>query len=381
MEAQLKICDMPLVGYDEVMEIVNAGFPGFDEPEFNHEEKRAMSQPKSPRSEKNAAPDPIKYFNENAKSSIFPMISRFAEPGRTFTPETSVEEIYEALKFDHAITEFAVLDGNTAVGLMTRTALNELLGGRYGFWLYSKKPIGEVINADFLKVSSRMTIDYVTKLSMLRPQEKLYDPIVVEDEIGYRGTVAIKDLLNAYSEIEVEAAISKNPLTKLPGNMVIESELLKRIINDAPYCIIYIDIDNFKAYNDAYGFKNGDLILKFVADTLTACALNGEFVGHIGGDDYIIICDCHDGKDLCRRVIQKFESGISSFYRDTDLNNGFIVSTNRHGVVDSFPIASLSIAGISNKHTQYREMSDFSDAIAHLKKKCKKQSGNYFEII
>jgi GGDEF domain-containing protein len=203
----------------------------------------------------------------------------------------------------------------------------------------------------------------------------------VVSEGGYCGVATIKDVLDAYTKIEVEAAISANPLTKLPGNLIIEGEITKRIFGQAPYCIIYIDIDNFKAYNDAYGFENGDLILKFVADTLRECATKGEFVGHIGGDDFIVICDYHDGSEVCGEIIKKFAANINSFYRDIDLENGFIVSTNRHGVVDSFPIASLSIAGISNKSTGTLHISAFSKAIAQLKKKCKKQAGNYFEIV
>jgi len=327
-------------------------------------------------------PEPKKQYSEGVRTSLFPTIGTLANPGDTFPPDKSVEEIYDALNRNKNITEFTVVAGDTPVGFMTRPMINELLGGRYGFWLNAKKTIGEITsNDEFLKVDCRMPIDYVTKLAMQRPQERLYNPIVVTDEEGYYGVVTIKDLLDAYSKIEVETAISANPLTKLPGNLIIEGEITRRIFGQEPYCIIYIDLDNFKAYNDSYGFENGDLILKFVADILRSSAVNGEFVGHIGGDDFIVICDYHDGSNICRQIIEKFAAGVNSFYRDVDLENGFIVSTNRHGVVDSFPIASLSIAGISNKSNGNLHINEFSKAIAHLKKKCKKHIGNYFEII
>ena len=325
---------------------------------------------------------PAKQYGEGVRVSLFPAIGSLARPGDTFPPNMSVEAIYDALSRNKAITEFTVVEGDAPRGFMTRAMINELLGGRYGFWLNAKKTIGEIVGGDdFLKVDCRMPIDYATKLAMQRPHERLYNPIVATDENGYYGVVTIKDLLDAYSKIEVEAAISANPLTKLPGNLIIEGEITRRIFGQDPYCIIYIDIDNFKAYNDAYGFENGDLILKFVADTIRGGASNGEFVGHIGGDDFIVICDYHDGSEICREIIKRFAAGINSFYRDVDLENGFIVSTNRHGVVDSFPIASLSIAGISNKSAGNQHISAFSKAIAQLKKKCKKQGGNYFEIV
>jgi len=322
-----------------------------------------------------------KSHGESIRSSVFPPVGKLAQPGCTFPPDSSVDAVYEALKHDETITGFTVVKKGKTSGFMTKAAFNEILGGRYGYCLHSKKTIRDVMSHDFLKVDSRTTIDYVTKLAMQRPQEALYNPIIVEDEKGYCGIVTIKDLLDAYTEVEVAAAISTNPLTQLPGNMVIEGEIMRRIYDDAPYCILYIDVDNFKAYNDAYGFENGDLVLKFVADIAKNHAANGEFVGHIGGDDFIIICDYHDAKGLCQSIIKKFSAGISAFYRDTDLKNGFIVSTNRLGVVDSFPIASLSIAGISNKTAAYRQIDEFSKAIAQLKKKCKKRSGNHFEIL
>jgi diguanylate cyclase (GGDEF)-like protein len=340
---------------------------------------RADAEPRDNESEKAS---PAKQYGAGVRVSLFPAIGSLARPGFTFPPNMSVEAVYDALNRDKAIAEFTVVADDTPLGFMTRPMVNELLGGRYGFWLNAKKTIGEIVgNDDFLKVDCRMPIDYATKLAMQRPHERLYNPIVVTDENGYYGVVTIKDLLDAYTKIEVEAAISANPLTKLPGNLIIEGEITRRIFGQAPYCIIYIDVDNFKAYNDAYGFENGDRILKFVADTIRAGASNGEFVGHIGGDDFIVICDYHDGSEVCKEIIKRFAAGVNSFYRDVDLENGFIVSTNRHGVVDSFPIASLSIAGISNKSAGTLNISAFSKTIAHLKKKCKKQSGNYFEII
>jgi GGDEF domain-containing protein len=368
------------VGYHEIEALLDSVEYGVEEAgqEEGSAENRSDAGAYAERRENGASG---KRYSDSARVSLFPAIGNLAEPSAVFPPDMSVEAIYDALNSNKAITEFTVVANGIPLGFMTRAMVNELLGGRYGFWLNSKRPIGEVVSDDFLKVDCRMPIDYVTKLAMQRPYERLYNPIVVIDENEYYGVVTIKDLLDAYSKIEVEAAISANPLTKLPGNLIIEGEITRRIFGQDPYCIIYIDIDNFKAYNDAYGFENGDLILKFVADTIRGSAANGEFVGHIGGDDFIVICDYHDGSEICREIIRKFAAGINSFYRDIDLENGFIISTNRHGVVDSFPIASLSIAGISNKSGENLHISAFSKSIAQLKKKCKKQGGNYFEIV
>jgi diguanylate cyclase (GGDEF)-like protein len=216
---------------------------------------------------------------------------------------------------------------------------------------------------------------------MQRSFEHLYNPIVVEQDGKYAGIVTIKDLLEACSRIEVDVAKHSNPLTGLPGNLLIEKEIVNRIFGDRPYCITYYDLDNFKAYNDAYGFQNGDAMLALVANVLKAQAVKNEFLGHIGGDDFIVICDYHEGEEFCKAVIDEFSQKVLSLYHESDVNNGYIISKNRHGVTENFPIASLSIAGISNKTNTYHSIDDFSNDIAQMKKKCKRQQGNYFEIL
>ncbi|MDR3012716.1 MAG: EAL domain-containing protein [Chitinispirillales bacterium] len=323
-----------------------------------------------------------KRYSENVRSSIYPMIGNLSKPGHIFPLDECVESVYEVLKHDPAITGFAVVsEEGTVQGFMTKTALSEVLGGRYGFMLHSKRTVKEIMSADFLRVNFCMTVDQVSRFAMQRPPEQLYDPMVVEKGDRYWGIATIKDVLDAYTKVEMEIAMHSNPLTKLPGNLIIEREIRKRILGEDPYCIIYIDLDNFKAYNDAYGFDNGDLMLMLVTDILKECVLDGEFLGHIGGDDFIVICDYVDGEFFCGSIIDKFAARVVSLYRDEDLKNGCITSINRHGVTERFPIASLSIAGISNRVKVYKDNYDFSSDIARLKKKCKKQPGNYFEIL
>jgi GGDEF domain-containing protein len=322
-----------------------------------------------------------KKYVERVKSSVYPIIGDLSTPGYVFSPDEKAETVYDTLRLNPTITYFTVLENDLAVGFMTRTALHELLGGRYGFTLNSRKTIRQIINADFLRVNYIMPVDHVSRLAMQRHFERLYDPIVVEKDRKYFGVVTIKDLLDTCTKIEVDIAGQSNPLTGLPGNLLLEKEILARVFGSQPYCITYYDVDNFKAYNDAYGFQNGDLMLALTSDILKKCAAKNEFIGHIGGDDFIVICDYHEGEVYCQKVLDEFASRVTSLYRDEDVNNGFIVSKNRSGVTENFPIASLSIAGISNKKNTYQNIDDFSNDIARLKKVCKQNLGNYYEII
>lgn len=321
-----------------------------------------------------------KKYIKNIRSSVYPIIGHLAKPGCIFSPDERVETVYEILRLNPAITEFTVVEKGFPVGFMTRTSLNELLGGRYGFNLNFRKTIRQVIDTGFLQVDYNIPVNQVSRLAMQRTFEELYNPIVVEREGKYFGIVTVKDLLDTSTRVEVDVAAHSNPLTGLPGNLLIEKEIVTRVCGTLPYCITYYDIDNFKAYNDAYGFQNGDMMLMLVADILKKCAVRDEFIGHIGGDDFIVVCDYHEGESYCKSVIDKFAAGVTSLYRNEDVKNDYIVSKNRNGVTENFPIASLSVAGISNKKRDYQAIDDFSKDIAQIKKKCKQQPGNYFEI-
>jgi len=319
------------------------------------------------------------YIRKNI-ASLYPMAGYLSRSGHTFYPHEKALRIYEELQNDPSITEFTVTEGGAAIGFMTRTSLIEKFGGRYGFSLNSKRSIQQLTSKNFLSVNYDMPVNQVSKLAMQRHFDQLYNPIVVEKEGRYWGIVTIKDLLEACTKVEVDTAMHSNPLTGLPGNLLIDQEILYRVLNDSPYCIIYFDIDNFKSYNDAYSFQSGDMMLMLLADILKKAASRNEFIGHIGGDDFIVICDYHEAENYCEEVIERFSHRVSSLYHKDDMDRGYIISKNRRGITEEFPIASLSVAGISNRVKAYKDMDAFSADIAELKKKCKRQNGSYYEI-
>jgi two-component system chemotaxis sensor kinase CheA len=124
------------------------------------------------------------------------IIGHLSRPGYSFVPDVKAKIIYETMKINHAITEFTVVEGFNAVGFMTRTELNEKLGGRYGFDLHSENPIRDIMDSDFLRVDYNMPVEQVSILAMKRPFEKLYDPVIVEKGGNYSGIVTVKDLLD-----------------------------------------------------------------------------------------------------------------------------------------------------------------------------------------
>ncbi len=148
------------------------------------------------------------------------------------------------------------------------------------------------------------------------------------------------------------------------------------VSDDHPYCIIYFDIDNFKAYNDVYGFENGDLIIKLLADMIVTYLPKGEFAGHVGGDDFVVILDNYEGASLCGSIIREFDQKILQYYNPQDVKNGYIVAEDRHGTIEKFPLISLSIAGVSNKAHRFFNIYELTEELAKIKKKSKQQAGS-----
>ncbi len=294
----------------------------------------------------------------------------------TIPPYARVETVFEKLRRDHSSFGLCVVKDNIVLGVVTKSRLVLQLSGRYGFSLNEKKPIANLMDCDFLSVDYQTPIDAVSQMAMSRPPEKLYDFIVVTKEGNYLGTVTIKDLLQKTTEIEVVNAKYQNPLTGLPGNLIIEQKIKQCISEEKPFCVIYFDIDNFKAYNDVYGFENGDLIIKLLADMIITYLPAGQFAGHVGGDDFVAILNNYDGAAFCSVIMEEFDKKILQYYNPQDIQNGYIVSENRHGTIEKFPLISLSIAGVSNQTHQFCNTYELTEALARIKKKSKQQSGS-----
>jgi two-component system, chemotaxis family, sensor kinase CheA len=145
-------------------------------------------------------------------------IGYLSRPGHCFSPDEKTETIYETMKLNHGITEFTVIENDVAVGFMTRTALNEILGGRYGFTLFSGNPVREIMNTDFLKVNYDIPVEQASKLAMNRPFEQLYNPIVIEQDGKYSGIVTVKDLLDTCIKI---AKFERDKITVMKDNLKI----------------------------------------------------------------------------------------------------------------------------------------------------------------
>jgi diguanylate cyclase (GGDEF)-like protein len=158
---------------------------------------------------------------------------------------------------------------------------------------------------------------------------------------------------------------AQSPLTGLPGNVRIEEEIESRVEAAQRFAILYADLDHFKAYNDHYGFMRGDQVIQFTARMLQEVALavtgGDAFVGHVGGDDFVVVCPPEASDDVAIAVVERFDAESPTLYDDEDRDRGYIEITNRRGELQRFPLLSISI-GVAS--TDKRDFAHYAEAVA-----------------
>ncbi|MFA5345785.1 MAG: response regulator [Candidatus Omnitrophota bacterium] len=179
-----------------------------------------------------------------------------------------------------------------------------------------------------------------------------------------------------------ERDLEANPLTRLPGNVSILKELSKRIENKSLFAVCYIDLDKFKSYNDKYGFEHGDEVIRETARLLIRATRehgnHDDFVGHIGGDDFVIVTTPDKTDSLCQKVILDFENLVPSFYNEKDAKNGYITGKDRQGQEQKIPLLSVSIGIVTNEYRKVTHVAQIGEIGAELKSYAKSlERSNY----
>lgn len=291
------------------------------------------------------------------------------------TPVPSVQQVFEET---NSLNSIVVVKNNYPCGLVMEYNLNKHLSGKYGVALYSNKPISSVMDDGPLIVDLETTVEKVSQQAMARARKKAYDDVIVTWKGQLMGTVSVQRLLDTLAHVQVEMAKGTNPLSGLPGNLDIEKEIDRRMKAKGKYSIVYADLDNFKVYNDTYGFKNGDKIIlqisKIVSWATKKHGANGDFVGHIGGDDFVMVTDPSRAERICKSVTRIFKRLVKNNYNEADAANGWMEGKGRDGSISKFPLVSVSLAILDCEPDQ--NLMEIGEQAASLKKWAKSIEGN-----
>lgn len=175
-----------------------------------------------------------------------------------------------------------------------------------------------------------------------------------------------------------------NPLTRLPGNIEIQEQASKRVADGAPFALMYIDLDNFKSYNDHYGFLRGDEVIKLLGrcagEAIEKVAPEGAFLGHIGGDDFIAMVHADAAETIARELISKWDTEVVRCYDPQDIESGFIEVADRKGTLHRYPVTTVSVGIATNRHRPISSHWEASEIASEMKQFAKREAASSYAV-
>lgn len=223
---------------------------------------------------------------------------------------------------------------------------------------------------------------------------KLATSMIAKGKFNYKPKIQNKDELGDLATAFVNMAgklkileqhnLDTSPLTRLPGGIFIEKKLNHRIALKQPIAFCLLDIDNFKSFNDRYGYAKGNKLIKTTAAIIRRAVIElgstSDFIGHIGGDDFVVITTPNHCKRICRSIIKAFDKTIPNIYDAEDRQRGYIVGENRQKQKVSFPLATISIAVVTNAHRPVINYIQFGEISAEIKQRAKAIDGSNYLV-
>lgn len=306
-------------------------------------------------------------------------------PQRAVALSTSTSEVLEMFRAQASLNSLAVLNPEQQpVGIVHRHSLAEALLKPFANELFARKPISRLMSDDYLAVESSQSLQQVSRLLTSRARQRIEEDFIIIQEGSYIGMGRVIDVLKLITELKIQQARYANPLTLLPGNVPIQQCLTRLLQQSREAVICYVDIDNFKPFNDLYGYAKGDEVLLSLAQCLNdRVDPTRDFVGHIGGDDFLLVLGSQDWRARLNRLLEDFQSQCRRFYREEDLDAGCFVSHDRNGKRQEFALLSLSL-GVVHLHPEqcaHLDASQLAGLASEAKRHAKAVPGYSLHII
>lgn len=298
----------------------------------------------------------------------------------TVTPSTSNLAVSELFKRNAGLHALPVIEAAVPIGLINRRVFMERIAQPFAREIFGTKPCTEFMHANPVVCEAETPVSALVDVLRGEDQRYLSDGFVITRNGQYIGIGTGESLVRRVSEIRIEAARYANPLTFLPGNIPITMHLERLIDSPANFVVCYADLNHFKPFNDQYGYFRGDLMIKLLADTMRDCVdARIDFLGHVGGDDFVAVFQSEDWRERCRAIVERFNLQARSLFDAKDLARGGIEAEDRSGHVAFFPITTLSMGAVLVSPGSCATPEAVASAAAQAKRKAKQNSQAFFE--
>jgi diguanylate cyclase (GGDEF)-like protein len=299
-------------------------------------------------------------------------VERLAMAVPPLPPQMIIDDVARRLADDPALRAVAVVDDGRPVGLINRQAFVDSYARPYFKELYGRKPCITFANSTPLVLDKHTGLEGMTSVLTSADQRYLTEGFIVTEGGRYLGIGTGEQLVRVVTEVRIEAARHANPLTFLPGNIPISEHIDRLLAAGSDFVACYADLNDFKPYNDLYGYWRGDEMIRLAARTLVShCDPRRDFVGHVGGDDFVVLFQSDDWLDRCERILASFNANALSLFDADALARGGIESEDRHGVKRFFRCTTLSIGAVPIRPGRFTRAEQVASAAAAAKHKAK----------
>jgi diguanylate cyclase (GGDEF)-like protein len=293
--------------------------------------------------------------------------------------ERPVAELLEAFRLQPNLNSIAVVDADARpVGIVHRNLISDALLKPYATDLLARKPVSRLMSTNFLAVELEQSLQQVSRLLTSRARQRIEEDFVIIRAGAYHGVGRVIDVLRLITELKIQQARHANPLTLLPGNVPIQQCLTRLLLQRRHALVCYVDIDNFKPFNDLYGYGKGDEVLLCLAQCLNdRVDPSLDFVGHIGGDDFMLVLSGHDWERRIEQLQHDFMLRSKAFYQQEHLEAECFFSASRDGREQRYALLSLSIGVVSVRpeHTDRLDAGRLAALASKAKRYAKQVSG------
>jgi len=275
-----------------------------------------------------------------------------------------------------------VKNGSKVKGVVWRKDLMELLARPYGQSLLHRKEVKKIMDHLPIVVDYKMPLVDLSRMLTDTEMEQANGAFVITKDGHYHGMGTLNQLLTVMTDLRVQSAQFANPLSGLPGNTAIQKILQQNIENKQAFIVCYVDVDHFKPYNDHYSFEEGDQVIKLIAELLSELSQGDDFVGHVGGDDFMVVTkDKNRAMDMVNSLLKKFSISIAQFYEKSDREQGGIYAKNRDGKETFYEMMTLSIGVLIVETGAFSHTQELASYATQAKKGAKNKGGNTFFVV
>ncbi|MES2933497.1 MAG: GGDEF domain-containing protein [Pseudomonadota bacterium] len=285
--------------------------------------------------------------------------------------------VYDIFLADPQLQILPVVDQGVPVGLINRFNMIDHYARPYQREIYGRKSISVFMDTRPLLVDQGTRLQDFSHIIVAADPHHLFNGFIITEQGQYLGMGTAHDLMREITQMQIRAARHANPLTLLPGNVPINEHIDQLLQNASRFVACYVDLDHFKPFNDVHGYRKGDDVIELTGKLLQAhCDPSCDFIGHIGGDDFMILFQSLDWEERCKRTLASFADAIQNFYSIEDRERGGYISEDRQGKKVFYSLISLSLGAIRVDAGQYYSHHQIATAAAEAKKQAKKMHGN-----